>query len=107
MTSVPGRELLKQIHVGVPWDATVYVEKVRYRGGRRSSIAQDIIFEVSATWTGPNLRGELPVVSVRDCATTRSYQRALEAADRAARMLAQGQVPRLPKLLPAPALLTP
>lgn len=105
-----GRELLRHFHVGAPWAADVYIEKVRYNAGRASSIAQDFIFEVSATWTGPNIRGEdidPRGVSVRDCATTRSYGRALEAADRASELLRRGEVPDLPRLLPASRLSVP
>lgn len=101
------RQLLKQIHVGAPWDAEIRIEKVPHNAGRHSQIAQNFLFEVSATWTGPNLRGEIidpRGVSVRDSAVSRSYGRALEAADRAAALLRSGQVPNLPKLLPASRL---
>lgn len=101
---IPGRETLKTIHVGAPWGAQVVIEKVRYSAGRRSIIAQDHVFEVSATWTGPGLHGGVQVLSVRDSAITRSYESALEAADRAAARLRAGEVPELPKLLPASRL---
>jgi hypothetical protein len=104
---IPKRQLLKTIHVGAPWAAEIRIEKIPHQAGRHSDIAQDHLFEVSATWTGPNLRGELVDprgINVRDCATTRSYGRALEAAEKAAVRLRQGQVPNLPGLLPASRL---
>lgn len=101
---IPGRDILKTIHVGAPWGAEVVIEKVRHNAGRHSSIAQDHLFEVSATWTGPGLHGGIQIVSARDSAVTTSYQRALEAADRAAGRLRAGEVPNLPKLLPASKL---
>lgn len=104
---MPARQLLKTIHVGAPWGAEVKIERVPYRGGRHSAIALDYLFEVSATWTGPNLRGETVDprgISVRDSAMARNYQIALAAAQMAAARLRSGEVPNLPELLPASRL---